>query len=183
MQIDELNNAMKTKYLCVKAFRDLKTSGLKCFYISRIARAKIRGPFKSAEGYSVAKLVTSASKVVQLLDDECEAILDEAMEKMNIDKADVFDRLFPEHLSDGPLRTALREKYLEGRCDEELLSWDNSSTMPMSVKKFVGAMEVFVKNKVDLRQAANHKMANLAQMQSFKKVRLDSCASHSSYRV
>ena len=96
---------MKTKYLCPKAFRTLNTSEQKCLYISRIARLSHTGKFSAAESQTVAKMVSYSTKVVELIDEECGEVLDEAKEKMNIDSVSVFETLFKDYLSIGPLRT------------------------------------------------------------------------------
>ena len=129
-------------------------------------------------------MVSYSTKVVELLDEECGEVLSEAQEKMKIESVSTFETMFKDYLSIGPLRTTLRDKYLKGDYDDQLLGWDCSSTLPMSAKKLLDAISVDIKKKVALRVQATNKMANLALQQLYSSVRLHSmCASHSSYRV
>lgn len=181
----ELNNAMRIKYLCPRPFRMLDSWENMCFYIARIAKSRHKGSFPASAALSTVKLVTSASKVVELLDEECAEVLDHAKEEMKIVSTTAFELQFVKYLSMSPLRTTVREKYLSGECDSELMEWDGSLTLPLSAKKLLDTVKEEIGKNVALRVEAANKQLAIKQMHTYAEVRLDSVcgAFYSLYRV
>jgi len=130
-------------------------------------------------------MVTSASKVAELLHCECEEVLDIAKEKMQMKSDAAFEAQFVKYLSVSALRTTVRDKYFNGELDNELMGWDRSSTLPLSAKKLLDAVKGEINKNIESRVAAANKLVAIKEMEKYSQVRLDSVrgACHSLYCV
>ena len=160
-----MNNAMKLKYLVPVPFRKLEDWNQKCQFIDRIIRSRHRGKFKSSECLAMVTMVTHASTVVSLIHEECEDLLEDAINTMDMEQVP-FDALFEVYLSTGSRRTEINDKYLKGDYDGELMEY-GGATLPLSAKKLVNKFTEEISKTVALRQNAKNKQLVTRRMKAF----------------